>query len=127
VSWLRPSQRFEESLSAATPNVNGRDHEPQDKGRDQESVCPADNNGIGARRAAKGDNGPVKQRQAQPRQSGVQISSRAMLAEASLRMKLLLTNVNTMGEPKMTTSPPRPCSRLPMNHFGSGGKIPAQK
>jgi hypothetical protein len=33
--------------------------------------------------------------------------------------------VNTMGEPKMTISPPMPCSRLPTNHFGSGEKIPA--
>src|SRR5215468_4767647 len=30
-------------------------------------------------------------------------------------MKPLLTSVNTMGEPKMTISPPRPCSRLPTN------------
>jgi len=57
----------------------------------------------------------------------VQISGRAAVAEASLRTKPLLISVNTMGEPKMTTSPPMPCSRLPTNHFGSGGKMPAQK
>ena len=57
----------------------------------------------------------------------VQISGRAVVAEASLRAKPLLTSVNTIGEPKMTINPPMPCSRLPANHFGSGGKIPAQK
>jgi hypothetical protein len=36
----------------------------------------------------------------------VQFSSRAAIAEASLRTKPSLTNVNTMGEPKMTTNPP---------------------
>jgi hypothetical protein len=28
---------------ASAPNVTGHDQEPQDKGRDQDSVCPADN------------------------------------------------------------------------------------
>ena len=36
-------------------------------------------------------------------------------------------SVNTKGEPKMTTSPLMPCSRLPTNHVGSGGKTPPQK
>ena len=43
----------------------------------------------------------------------VQISGRAAVAEASLRAKPLLTSVNTIGEPKMTTSPPMPCSSPP--------------
>ncbi len=53
----------------------------------------------------------------------IQISGRGAVAEASLRTKPLLTSVNTIGEPKMTTSPPMPCRRLPTYHFGLGGKI----
>ena len=57
----------------------------------------------------------------------VQISGREAVAEASLCVKPLLTSVNTICEPKMTTSPPMPCSRPPANHFGSAGNIPAKK
>src|SRR5262245_52563376 len=32
---------LEERFLASAPNVTGRDHQPQDKGRDQDSVCPA--------------------------------------------------------------------------------------
>jgi hypothetical protein len=52
-----------ERLSAFAPNVKGRDQQPQDKGRDQESVCPADNDAI-ARGTTESDDGAVKQQQA---------------------------------------------------------------
>ena len=48
-------------LSASAVNVKGCDQEPQDKGRDQDSVCPADNNAIGARCTTEGNDGPAKQ------------------------------------------------------------------
>src|SRR5262245_6303582 len=118
---------FEGHLSASVPNVKGRDQEPQDIRRDQDSVCPADYDAIGARRTTKSDGGPVKQRQAYPRQSGDPNQGRGAVEDTSSRTKPMLTSVNTMGDPKMTISPPIPCSRLPTNHFGSGGKIPPQK
>ena len=48
-------------LSASAVNVKGCDQEPQDKGRDQDLVCPADNNAIRARCTTEGNDGPAKQ------------------------------------------------------------------
>ena len=48
-------------LSASAVDVKGCDQEPQDKGRDQDSVCPADNNAIRARCTTEGNDGPAKQ------------------------------------------------------------------
>jgi hypothetical protein len=47
--------------------------------------------------------------------------------DATLFAKPMLTNVNTTGEAKMTTSPPMPCSKLARYLCGSGGKKPAAK
>jgi len=64
------AERFKERLSASAPNVRRRDQEPQDKGRDQDSVCPADNDATGVRLTTESDERPVKQEQAQARKSG---------------------------------------------------------
>jgi hypothetical protein len=56
--------QVEKRLSASGPNVKGHDQEPQNKGRNQESVCPANNDAIGARSTSESDDGAVKQEQA---------------------------------------------------------------
>ena len=49
------------------------------------------------------------------------------VCDARLFAKPILTNVNTTGEARMTTSPPMPCSKLARYLCESGGKNPAMK
>jgi hypothetical protein len=57
---ISPSE-LEERSSAFAVNVKGRNQEPQDKGRDQETVCPTDKNATGARCITESDDGSAKQ------------------------------------------------------------------
>src|SRR5262249_55630109 len=99
---------FEDHLSASVPNVKGRDHKPQDKRRDQDSVCAADHDAIGPRRTTKSDGGPVNNAKLSHVRAAVQIRGRGAVEDTSSRTRPMLTSVNTMGDPKMTISPPMP-------------------
>ena len=67
-SFHQAAECFEERLSASAPSVKGGYQEPKNEGRNQNAVCPADNNAVRGRRTTE-DDGSVEQRQAQPRQS----------------------------------------------------------
>src|SRR5262245_226048 len=57
----------------------------------------------------------------------VHTSGFGTVCDVTLFAKPILTNVNTTGEMKMTTSPPMPCTKLARYLCGSGGKMPAAK